>query len=69
MFQRRKKGVRKGSNSILNQGVKVRTCTFKISNKVETNSKDRDIVWMKIPRFIEQGFYDNSETLRRPISN
>ena len=69
IFQRRKKVIRKGSKSIPNQGVKVRTSTFKISNKVETNSKDRDIVWMKIPRFIEQGFYDNSKTLRRPISN
>ena len=69
MFQRRKKVVRKGSNSIPNQGVKMRTSTFKISNKVDTNSKDRDIIWMKIPRFIEQGFYDNSKTLRRPISN
>jgi len=69
MFQRRKKGVRKDSNSIPNQGVKVRTSTFQISNKVETSSKDRDIVWMKIPRFIEQGFFDNSKTLRRPISN
>ena len=61
--------VRKGSNRMPNQGVKVRTSTFKISNKVETNSKDRDIVWMKIPWFIEQGFHDNSKTLRRPISN
>jgi len=61
--------VRKGSNSIPNQGVKVRTSTFKISNKVKTNNKDRDIVCMKISRFIEQGFYDNSKTLRRPISN
>ena len=34
--------VRKGSNSIPNQGVKVRISTFKISNKIETNSKDRD---------------------------
>jgi len=48
--------VTKGSNSIPNQGVKVRTSTFKISNKVETNNKDRGIVWMKILRFIEQGF-------------
>jgi len=47
----------------------MRTSTFKISNKVETNSKDMDIVWMKIPRFIEQVFYDNSKTLRRLISN
>ena len=61
--------VREDSKSIPNQGVKMRTSTFKISNKVETNSKDRDIVWMKIPRFIEQGFDDNSKTLRRPISN
>ena len=61
--------VRQGSKSISNQGVRVRTSTFKISNKVETNSEDRDIVWMKIPRFIEQGFYGNSKTLRRPISN
>ena len=69
IFQRRKKVIRKGSKSIPNQGVKVRTSTFKISNNVGTNSKDWDIVWMKIPRFIEQGFYDNSKTLRRPISN
>jgi len=48
--------VRKGCNSIPNQGVKVRTSTFKISNKVETNIKDRDIVWMKIPRFIDKDF-------------
>jgi len=60
---------REDSKSIPNEGVKLRTKTFKISNKVETNSKDRNIVWMKIPRFIEQGFYDNSKTLRRPISN
>ena len=45
--------VTKGFNSIPNRGVKVRTSTFKISNKVETNSKDRDIVWMIIPRFID----------------
>jgi len=36
--------VREGSKSIPNQGVKMRTSTFKISNKVETNRKDRDIV-------------------------
>jgi len=47
----------------------MRTSTFKISNKLETNSNDKDIVWMKIPRYIEQGIYDNSKTLRRPISN
>jgi len=57
-------GVRKGSNSILNQEVKVRTCTFKINNKVETNSKNRDIVWMKIAKFIEQGFYKNFKNLK-----
>ena len=61
--------VREGSKRNPNQGVKVRIRTFKISNKEETNSKDRDIVWMKIPRFIEQGFHDNSKTLRRPVSN
>jgi len=61
--------IREGSKSIPTQGVKVRTRTFKISNKVETNSKDRDIVRIKIPRFIEQGFYDNSKTLRQPFSN
>ena len=44
IFQRRKKVVRKGSNSIANQGVKMRTSTFKISNKVKATSKDRDIV-------------------------
>jgi len=63
-FKLRKQVVREDSKSIPNQEVKVRTSTFKISNKVETNSKDKDIVWMKIPRFIEQGFYDNSKTLR-----
>ena len=56
--------VREGSKSNPNQGVKMRTKTFKISNKVETNSKDRDIIWMKIPRFIEQGFYDNFKNLK-----
>jgi len=56
--------VREDSKSLSNQGVKMRTRTFKISIKEETNSKDRDIVWMKIPRFIEQGFHDNSKTLR-----
>jgi len=60
---------REDSKSLSNQGVKMRIRTFKTSIKVETNSKDRDIVWMKIPRFIEQGFHDNSKTLRRPISN
>jgi len=69
LFQLRKQVVREDSKSLSNQGVKMRTMTFKISIKVETNSKDRDIVWMKIPRFIEQGFHDNSKTLRRPISN
>ena len=48
--------VRNGSNSMPNQGVKMRTSTFKTSNKVETNSKDRDMVWMKIPRFISKDF-------------
>jgi len=33
----------------------MRTRTFKISNKVERNSKGRGIVWRKIHRFIEQG--------------
>jgi len=61
--------VREGSKSIPNQGGKIGTSTFKISIKVKKNSKDRDIVWIKISRFIEQGFYDNSKTLRRPISN
>ena len=61
--------VREDSKSIPNQEVKVRTSTFKISNKVETNSKDRDIVWIKIPRFIEQGSYSNFKTLRWSISN
>jgi hypothetical protein len=35
IFQGHKKVVRKGSNSIPNQGVKVRASTLKISNKVE----------------------------------
>ena len=68
-IQLHKQVVREDSKSLSNQGVKMRTSTFKISNKVETNSKDRDIEWMKISRFIEQGFYDNSKTLRRTISN
>ena len=39
---------------------------FKISTKVEMNSKDRDIVEKKISRFIEHGvFYSNFKTLRR----
>ena len=56
--------VREGSKSIPNQGVKMRTSTFKISNKVETNRKDRDIVQRKIPRFIEQGCYNNFQNLK-----
>jgi hypothetical protein len=36
--------VRKGSKSIPNQGVKMRIIIFKISIKVEMNSKGRDIV-------------------------
>jgi len=44
LFKRHKKMIREGSKSIPTQGVKMRTRTFKISNKVETNSKDRDIV-------------------------
>jgi len=44
LFKRHKKRIREGSKSIPTQGVKMRTRTFKISNKVETNSKDRDIV-------------------------
>ena len=42
---------------------------FKISIKEEINIKDRYIVEKKISRFIEQGFYSNFKTLRRPISN
>ena len=42
---------------------------FKISTKVEMNNKGRDIVEKKISRFIEQGFYSNFKTLRRPISS
>jgi len=37
-------GGKKSSKSISNQGVKIRTRNFKISNKVEKNSKGRDIV-------------------------
>ena len=36
--------IREGSKSIPNQGVKMRTKTFKISYKVEENSKEMDIV-------------------------
>jgi len=62
-FQLRKQVVREDSKRLSNQGVKMRTKTFKISNKVETNSKDRDIIWMKIPRIIEQVCYNNFKTL------
>jgi len=34
----------------------VRTRTFKISNKVETSSNGKDIVYRKVSRVIEQGF-------------
>ena len=51
--------VREGSKSITNHGVKIRTSTFKISNKVKMNSNRKDIVQRKISRFIEQGFYNN----------
>jgi len=61
--------IREGSKSIPNQEVKMRTRTFKISNKVERNSKGKDIVYRKISRFIEQGFYINFKTIRWPISN
>ena len=44
LFKRHKKMIREGSKSIPNQGVKMRTSTFKISNKVETNSNGKDIV-------------------------
>jgi len=36
--------VREGSKSIPNQGVKMRTSTFKISSKVNMNSNGKDIV-------------------------
>jgi len=36
--------VREGSKSIPNQEVKIRTSTFKISNKVRMNSDGNDIV-------------------------
>ena len=42
---------------------------FRINIKVEMNNKGKDIVEKKISRFIEQGFYSNFKTLRRPISN
>ena len=53
IFRLRKKVVRDSSKSISNQGVKMRTKTFKISTKVEMNSMGRDIVEKKISRFIE----------------
>ena len=56
IFRLRKKLVRNSSKSISNQGVKMRTKTFKISTKVEMNSKGRDIVEKKISRFIELRF-------------
>ena len=56
IFRLRKKVMRNSSKSISNQGVKMRTKSSKISNKVEMNSKGRDIVLKKISRFIEQGF-------------
>ena len=42
----------------------MRTKSSKISNKVEMNSKGRDIVEKKISRSIEQGFYSNFKSLR-----
>ena len=44
LFQLRKQVVREDSISIPNQGVKMRTSTFKISNKVKMNSNGKDIV-------------------------
>ena len=64
IFRLRKKVMRNSSKSISNQGVKMRTKSSKISNKVEMNSKGRDIVEKKISRSIEQGFYSNFKSLR-----
>jgi len=61
--------IREGSKSIPTQGVKVKTRTFKISNKVETNSKDRDIVYKKYQGLWRKGVITISKTLRRLISN
>ena len=60
IFRLRRKVVRDSSKSILNQGVKMRTKTLKISTNVEMNNKGRDIVEKKISRFIEQGFFCNN---------
>jgi len=38
--------------------------SFKISNKVNMINNGNDIVYRKVSRFIEQGFYSNFETLR-----
>ena len=56
IFRLRKKVMRNSSKSISNQGVKMRTKSSKISNKVEMNSKGRDIIEKKISTFIEQGY-------------
>ena len=67
IFRLHKKVMRNSSKSISNQGVKMRTKSSKISNKVEMNSKGRDIVEKKISRSI--GFYSNFKSLRWSISN
>ena len=43
-FQLRKQVVREDSKSLSNQGVEMRTKTFKISYNVEGNGKEMDIV-------------------------
>jgi len=42
-FQLRKQVIRKDYKSLPNQGVKMRTSNFKISNKVKMNSNGKDI--------------------------
>ena len=68
IFRLRKKVVRNSSKDIKSRGEDMNK-VFKISTKVEMNNKGRNIVEKKISRFIEQGFYSNFKTLRRPISN
>ena len=43
-FQLRKQVIREDFKILSNQGVKMRTSTFKISNKVKMNSNGKDIV-------------------------
>ena len=56
VFRLRKKVVRNCSKSILKSGSEDENKNYKITTKVEMNSKGRDIVEKKISRFIELRF-------------